>query len=179
MPSKRAASRNTASTASVASAPGASSPLLNATLVLLAIGYGLMLLVERHELSWPPRELLASLSTLAGCLAMVGPFLLWRRGSEEGTVGEMTWIVGGLLLWAFDLSALVQGNLRELDWAAPIGPEILGPVILSVMIGGWLTGRLAWSWTWTSVTGWLLGLIWIGIWILSMLPQRTNPFDLS
>lgn len=179
MPSKRAASRNSASTASVSSTQGTASPVLNATLVLLAIGYGLMLLVDRHVLSWPPRELLASLSTLAGCLAMVGPFLLWRRGLEEGTVGELTWIVGGLLLWAFDIAALIQGNVRELDWAAPIGPEILGPVILSVMIGGWRTGRLAWSWTWTSVTGWVLGLIWIGIWILSMLPQRTNPFDLS
>ena len=159
--------------------PQASSPLLSAALVLVAMGYGLMLLVDRREVSWPPRELLASLATLAGCLAMVGPLLLWRRGSSEGTVGELMWIVGGLMLWGFDLSALAQGKSRGLDWAAPIGPEVLGPVVLAVMVGGWRIGRSAWSWTWTSVTGWLLGLIWIGIWILAMLPERSIPFGLS
>lgn len=175
MPTKRAASKG-ASPAVSASSHQASSPLLSATLVLLAIGYGLMLLIDRREVSWPPRELLASLSTLAGCLAMVGPVLLWRVGSSEGTVGELTWIVGGLLLWTFNLSALASGQTRGLDWAAPVGPEVLGPVGFAVMVGGWRTGRMAWSWTWTSVTGWILGLIWIGMAILALLPQQSNPF---
>jgi hypothetical protein len=153
--------------------------MLNAALVLAAFGYGLALLVDRRELSWPPRELMASLGTLAGCLAMVGPPLLWRRGASEGTLGELTWMVGGLIHWAFDLSALVLGRTGELDWAAPIGPELLGPVILAVMIGGWRTGRITWSWTWTSVTGWLLGLIWIGMALMAMLPDRPSIFARS
>jgi hypothetical protein len=33
--------------------------MLNAALVLAAFGYGLALLVDRRELSWPPRELMA------------------------------------------------------------------------------------------------------------------------
>ncbi|RUL89003.1 hypothetical protein [Tautonia sociabilis] len=173
-PTKRAPSRGQAPNSSASS-----SPALNAALVLAAVGYGTMLLVDRRELSWPPRELLSSLATLAGCLAMVGPLLLWRKGAGEGTVGELTWMVGGLILWAFDLSALAVGRTRGMDWAAPVAPELLGPVILAVMVGGWRTGRTAWSWTWTSVTGWLLGLIWVGMGALAMLPQRPSLAALS
>lgn len=178
MPTKRAPSRAQAAPSASATQSSAS-PMLNAALVVAAFGYGLALLVDRRELSWPPRELLASLATLAGCLAMVGPLLLWRRGAAEGTLGELIWMVGGLILWAFDLSALALGRTRGLDWAAPVGPEVLGPVMIALMIGGWRTGRVAWSWTWTSVTGWLLGLIWIGMGILAMLPDRPSIAGLS
>ena len=175
MPTRRAPASPRAQAAPSPSAQAAS-PMLTAALVLAAVGYGMMLLIDRRELSWPPRELMGSLATIAGCLAMVGPLLLWRRGGGEATLGELTWIVGGLLLWSLNLAALARGQTRGVDWASPIGPELLGPVALAVLIGGWRTGRAAWSWTWTGVTGWVLGLLWIGLGVLEMLPQDRLPF---
>ena len=55
----------------------ATGPLFNALLLAAAVGYGLLLLVNHGRLSWPPNQLLASLYTVAGCLAVVGPSC-WR-----------------------------------------------------------------------------------------------------
>ena len=51
--------------------------------------------------------MLASLGTVAGCLALVGPIVLFRRGpGSEGGVGNLVWMTGGLLIWVHDLAAL-------------------------------------------------------------------------
>ena len=65
-------------------------------LVGAALIWGAALLIQRGRLTWPPYQLLASLSTLAGCLALVGPVILVRSGELEGSLGELMWLVGGL-----------------------------------------------------------------------------------
>src|SRR5271157_6012851 len=75
------------------SSPGAvSSPehaVTNAILLTAALGWGFSLLIQRGRLTWPPLALLSSLSTLAGCLALVGPLILARSGGKEGSLGEL------------------------------------------------------------------------------------------
>ena len=72
------------------------------------------------RLTWPPYQLLASLSTLAGCLALVGPVILVRSGELEGSLGELMWLVGGLLVWIFDIEGVLQGRWRTIHWATPL-----------------------------------------------------------
>src|SRR5947208_10219555 len=80
-----------------ASAAGSSDPAVgNAVLLVAALGIGLALLVQRGRLSWPPLNLLSSLSTLAGCLALVGPLVLARTASRDGSLGELVWLAAGL-----------------------------------------------------------------------------------
>ena len=75
-----------------------------------ALGGGL--LVQKGRLTWPPYQLLSSLSTLAGCLASVGPLILIRSGEIEGSLGELMWLTGGLLVWLFDIEASCKGSGR-------------------------------------------------------------------
>ena len=45
---------------------------------------------------------------MAGCLAIVGPVILYRSGELEGSLGELMWLVGGLLVWIFDFEGVLQ-----------------------------------------------------------------------
>src|SRR5919112_407255 len=94
MPPKRVATPH-------APSPSASSPLLNVALLGAAVGYGLLVLVDRGRVSWPPRELLAGSYTLAGCLALVGPVILARRGSAEAGLGGLLLMDRGLPVSVF------------------------------------------------------------------------------
>ncbi|WP_165219246.1 hypothetical protein [Aquisphaera insulae] len=155
-----AAKRQTSS----ASGSGSSDrPVINAILVLGAVGWGLSVLVDRGRLTWPPVALLGALSTLAGCLALVGPVILMRPGTKEGSLGELVWLTGGLLVWLFDLSGAIQGRTRSLNWTTPLGDRMMGLAILAVLLAGWRCGLAARNWSWTNVTGWALGLFWIGM----------------
>ena len=58
--------------------------VVNAVLVGAALLWGAALLIQRGRLTWPPYQLLSSLSTLAGCLALVGPVILADRASLRG-----------------------------------------------------------------------------------------------
>jgi hypothetical protein len=161
MPSRRASP----------SAPALStSPLVNAALLSAALAYGLWLLVARGRLSWPPHELLSGGYTLAGCLALVGPLVLARRGSGEGGLGDLLWLTGGLLLWIFDLAALARGEAHVISWVNPLGVRTMGLAMLAVLLAGWRSQGLGKGWTWTNVTGWLLGLFWVGMALASLLP---------
>ena len=73
MTAKRASARSAAAVAAPAS------PLVNATLLAAAAAFALWLLVARGRVSWPPSDLIASVYTLAGCLALVGQPRLRRR----------------------------------------------------------------------------------------------------
>ena len=84
--------------------------MTNAILLTAALGWGFSLLIQRGRLTWPPLALLSSLSTLAGCLALVGPLILARSGGKEGSLGELVWLTGGLLVWLFDIAAALQGS---------------------------------------------------------------------
>ncbi len=153
----------------------ASSPtnhaVANAVLVGAALLWGAALLIHRGRLTWPPYQLLASLSTLAGCLAIVGPVILVRSGQLEGSLGELMWLVGGLLVWVFDFEGVMQGRWRTLHWATPLSDRAMGLTILAVLVAGWKCGMADWNWSWTNVTGWVLSAFWVGMafssWLLA------------
>jgi hypothetical protein len=169
MNSKRAATR--------AAAPSASTPLFNMLALLVALGYGVWLLVARGRLSWPPHELLASATTIAGALALVGPLVLARREAGEGGLGDLVWLTGGILIWVFNGAGVLQGVARPASWVAPLGARAMGLTILAVLLAGWRlrsAGASGRAWSWTNVTGWVLGLFWVGMALASFLPSRTT-----
>jgi hypothetical protein len=157
------------------SSPGAaSSPehaVTNAILLTAALGWGFSLLVQRGRLTWPPLALLSGLSTLAGCLALVGPLILARSGGKEGSLGELAWLTGGLLVWLFDIAAALQGSTRGLNWTTPLGDRTMGLAMLAVLLAGWRCGLAGRDWSWTNVMGWALGVFWVamavGSWLLA------------
>jgi predicted dehydrogenase len=42
-------------------------------------------------------------------------------------VDELLWLTGGLLVWVFDLAAVLQGQTRNLNLATPLEPESSPP----------------------------------------------------
>src|SRR4051794_1050637 len=92
------------------SAPTAPSPVWNAVLVGLASSYALWLLVSRGRVAWPPSDLIANIYTVAGCIALVGPLVLLRRDGAETGVGDTLWLTGGLMVWIFNVAALIRGE---------------------------------------------------------------------
>jgi hypothetical protein len=171
MTAKRASARP----AATAVAPA--SPLVNATLLAAASAYALWLLVARGRVSWPPSDLIASLYTLAGCFALVGPVVLVRRLGPDSGVGDTLWMVGGLLTWLFNLSALIRGEGRLATIATPIASSTMGLVMLAVLMASWRTRGGSRSWSWTNVAGWALGVFWVCLAGATHLPG--NPMRLS
>jgi hypothetical protein len=151
----------------------ASSPLVNALLIGGAVAYGLSILVTRGKVSWPPHQLLASVYTLAGCLALIGPIVLARGEAGEGGLGELLWMTGGLLVWVFDVVALVHGQWRTMAWATPLGAQTMGLTMLAVLLAGWRCRLVGRNWSWTNVTGWILGLYWVGMAMATFFPGRS------
>ncbi len=165
MATKRAAPR--------ASAPAPSgSPLMNALLMGAAICYGLGTLVARGRLSWPPVQLLASIYTVAGCLALIGPILLNRRSSGDVGLGELLWMAGGLVIWVFDLAAVARGEVRSVSWPTPLGYQPMGLTILAVLLAAWRCRVAGSNWSWTNVTGWALGIFWVAMAASTLIPGR-------
>jgi hypothetical protein len=165
MASKRAASASAGGPAAVLA-----SPLANAVLLGAAVTYGLWLLVDRGRLSLPPSQLLASIYTVSGCLALVGPLVLFRKDGGGSGLGELLWMTGGVLVWVFDVAALIAGNSRALAWTTPLGYQPMGLTILAVLVAGWRHHAGERDWSWTNVIGWLLGLFWISMGLLSLMP---------
>jgi hypothetical protein len=113
--------------------------------------------------------LVSSLATVAGCLAMVGPVILFRSGELEGSLGELGWLTAGLLVWIFDLVAVFQGQGRVIHWATPLSDRMLGLIILAVLLAGWRCGLAHRNWSWTNVAGWMLSAFWVGMAVCSWL----------
>ena len=165
MPPKRAAK---------SSATAGAPPLVNALLVGTAIAAGLGLLVSRGRLDWPPQQLLASVYTVAGCLALVGPIVLVRGGGEsgDGSLGELLWMSGGILAWVYNALAVLRGEWQTANWATPIGSQAMGLTMLAILLAGWRCGLAGRNWSWTNVVGWLLGLYWVGMALWTLWPAR-------
>lgn len=157
-----------------ASPSGATGPVFTAVLLGAALCYGVALLVNHGRMSWPPNQLLASLYTVAGCLAVVGPIVLARGGEGETGLGELLWMTGGLLVWVFDAVALFRGDWRTNSWVTPLGYQTMGLTILAVLLAGWRCRVAGRNWSWTNVTGWILGLFWIGMALASMSLGRST-----
>jgi hypothetical protein len=149
------------------------SPLTNALVVGAAFAAGVAILVTRGRVSWPPHQLLSSVFTVAGCLAMVGPVVMARADSDDRGLGELLWMTGGLLIWVFDILGLVRGQWRTMAWATPLGAQTMGLTILAVLLAGWRCQLVGRNWSWTNVTGWLLGLYWVGMALVTFLPERS------
>lgn len=150
-------------------AASSGSAVTNAILLAAALAWGLSLLVQRGRMTWPPYALLSSLATLAGCLALVGPFILLRSGEMQGSLGELAWLTAGILIWTFDLVAVVQGQWRSIPWATPLSDRTLGLMVLAVLVAGWRCGLAQRNWSWTNVIGCLLGAFWVGMALCSWL----------
>lgn len=163
MSSKRAGSKSSAS---------AASPLINALVVGAAVLAGMGILVARGRVGWPPHQLLASLFTVAGCLALVGPLILARSEAADGGLGELLWMAGGLLIWVYDVAAIIRGEWRTASWITPLDHQTMGLTVLAVLLAGWRCRLGTWNWTWTNVVGWVLGVFWVGMAIATWVPGR-------
>ncbi len=167
MPAKRATSKATSASSSLSS-----TPLVNALLLVFAVGSGVLTLFTRGRLSWPPTQLLTSLYTVAGFLAMIGPIVLHRRESSEVALGELLWMAGGLVVWVFDLASLARGEFSITAWSTPLGYQPMGLTILAVLLTAWRCRVAGANWSWTNITGWILGLFWVGMAAYTLLPAR-------
>jgi hypothetical protein len=145
------------------------SAITNAILVATALAWGMSLLVQRGRLTWPPYSLLSSLATLAGCLALVGPLIFFRSGEIQGSLGELAWMTAGILIWAYDIAAVLQGQWRSLQWATPLSDRTLGLTVLAVLVAGWKCGLAQRNWSWTNVAGCLLSAFWVAMAICSLM----------
>jgi hypothetical protein len=83
-------------------------------------------------------------------------------------------MTGGLLVWVFDIVAVVRGNWRTMAWSTPLGAQTMGLTILAVLLAGWRCRLVGRNWSWTNVTGWLLGLYWVGMAVVTFLPARAT-----
>lgn len=139
-------------------------PIVTALLLVGAVGWSIGLLVREGMMTWPPTHLLACLATVAGALALVGPLVLSRagRGGARG-LGELLWLTGGLLIWIFNIVELLGGHRRTLNWTTPLGERTMGLIILAVLLAGLRAGLAGRDWSWTNVTGWALGVFWVGL----------------
>ncbi|MGP0069075.1 MAG: hypothetical protein ACLQGP_36430 [Isosphaeraceae bacterium] len=166
-----------ASAQSARSDSSSNSAITNALLVSAAILWGMSLLIQRGRLTWPPYALLSSLSTLAGCMALVGPGILFRSSEVEGSLGELGWLTAGILLWLFDIVAVLQGQWKTVHWATPVSDRTLGLMVLAVLLAGWRCGLARRNWCWTNVAGWMLSAFWVAMavcsWVLSP-PGRSS-----
>ena len=165
-----------ASAQSTHSASPSSSAITNALLVAAAILWGVSLLVQRGRLTWPPYALLSSLATLAGCMALIGPIILIRSSEIEGSLGELGWLTAGILLWLFNIVAVLQGQWKTIPWATPISDRTLGLTVLAVLLAGWRCGLAQRNWSWTNVAGWMLSAFWVSMAACSwLLPSTGRP----
>lgn len=151
--------------------PSSPPPIITALLLVGAVGWSIGLLVRKGMVTWPPTHLLSCLATIAGALALVGPFILSRAGRGGGGLGELLWLTGGLLIWIFNIVGVAGGRLTTLNWATPLGERTMGLIILAVLLAGLRAGLAGRDWSWTNVTGWALGVFWVGLafasWFLS------------
>jgi len=163
MSSKRAAPKSAATPAS---------PLLNAIVFGTAVVSALGILVARGRVGWPPHQLLSSLFTVAGCLALVGPLILGRAGATDGGLGELLWMAGGLLIWVNDAAAVIRGQWQSASWITPLDHQAMGLTVLAVLLAGWRCRLGSRSWNWTNVVGWILGVFWVGMAVATWIPGR-------
>lgn len=166
MPAKR-----TNAKAGGAPATASPPPLVNALLLAGSIGYAVHLLVQAGAMHWPPTELVQAGGTVAGCLALVGPLILWRGGSSgEASLGDLVWLNCGLLVWVCNLMAMSRGELPGKSWVTPVEPGLMGAFTIACVVASWKGARARWVWSWTSVVGGLLCTFWVVGGLASLMP---------
>ncbi len=147
-------------------------PIANTLLMALAGAYAVYLQVSHGRLTWNVEQFLSAAYTLSGCLALIGPLVLLRPGIRaDSGLGDLSWLTGGLLIWIFNLANLVQGGDPRQAWITPLGATSMGLTILAVMIAG-SKSRGKGTLSWTNLTGWVLGLFWIGLSVYTIWPDE-------
>ncbi len=149
------------------STASAASPLWNAAVVGVASMLAGWLLLSRYRYGWPSKELASTVSTIVGCLAIAGPFVLFRRGSEEQGVGDLSWMASGLLILTFDLASTVRGASGSHNWINPLEPRTMALIVLAFTLAGWHQRRGEPIWTWTNVIGWIQTCGWLAAGLLA------------
>lgn len=151
------------------------SALTNALVIASALGIGLWALVDRGQIAWPPGRMLSAITTLAGYLALAGPIVLARRDRGGAGVGDLVWMTAGLLIWFYNAAALIRGTFETTRVADPVGPIGLALAVLAVSAAAWRLHGPGRVWTWTNVTGWILGIFWVGSGLAALLPSGVWP----
>lgn len=166
MPPKRSSTK-----AGAAHAGTATPPLVNALLLAGSLAYAIHLLVQAGAMRWPPTELFQAASTVAGCLALVGPLILWRSGiGAQPSLGDLVWLNCGLVVWVCNLISISRGEMPGKSWVAPIEPSLMGSLAIGCALASWKGAGARWVWSWTSVVGSLLGLFWMLGAVASLIP---------
>ena len=81
-------------------------------------------------------------------------------------------MAGGLVIWVFDIAAIVRGEARTISWATPLGYQPMGLTILAVLLAAWRCKVAGSGWTWTNVTGWALGIFWVAMAATTLVPAK-------
>ncbi|HEV3164711.1 MAG TPA: hypothetical protein VGZ22_11835, partial [Isosphaeraceae bacterium] len=76
-------------------------------------------------------------------------------------------------VWVFDAAAILQGRLQSMTWTTPLGSQAMGLTILAVLCAGLRSHAGNRDWSWTNVTGWVLGLFWVGMGLATLLNAHT------
>ncbi len=154
-------------------AGGNSSAAINASIIVVALALGVWLMVDQRQMSWPPSQLLANLTTLAGCLALVGPLVLIRQDRSRAGVGDLVWLTAGCLTWLYNLAALTRGAFVLERAPNPSGSLVMGLAVLAVLIAGIRLLGMGRNWTWTNITGLVLAVFWVLVGALTLLPPQS------
>ena len=105
--------------------------------VLRVAGLTKSFVVHAHgDLALPVLRDVALAVSPGECLALVGPLILARSGKSSGSLGELVWMTGGLLIWIFDVVGMASGTVKWADWATPLGERTMGLIILAVLLAG-------------------------------------------
>ncbi|MHC5537833.1 hypothetical protein ACYOEI_06345, partial [Singulisphaera rosea] len=65
-----------------------------------------------------------------------------------------------------------RGLWRSQAWVTPLGYETMGLTMLAVLVAGWRCRLGARHWSWTNVTGWILGVYWVAMAFSTLVPSR-------
>ena len=81
------------------------------------------------------------------------------RPRSRGASASWGWLTAGILLWLFDIVAVLQGQ-KTIHWGDAGSDRTLGLMVLAVLRAGRRCGLARRNWSWTNVAGWMLSSFW-------------------
>jgi hypothetical protein len=141
-----------------------SRPAINFLIITAALLLFLRVSVRQGWVNWPPSNLSAILSALAGWVAIVGPLVLFRHEEQTGAMGlgDRVWITTGIVIWLRFLQGVATGRIPGFDSITSlVKPSDMAIITLACLIGGMISRPKRVYWTWTNLVGWGLGLCWL------------------
>jgi len=94
-----------------------SRPAVNFLILSVALLLFLRVSVRQGWISWPPSNLAAILTALAGWVAIAGPLVLFRHEEQTGAMGlgDRVWITTGIVIWLRFLQGVSTGRIPGFD----------------------------------------------------------------